>query len=224
VSRREQAKDDRRGRIVEAACSLLREVGVEALSMKAVASRADVSLSTVYNLFTSKQAVLAVVFDRDLETFQQLVEAAPSSDPLQRIFDSIEIAASLYLADPQFYRATMLSWNGGGGDRFLDVALRQPRNRFWRKMISDAVEGGHLKPRADPDVLGALAVQIFGGVLSEWISGEISLERLKMEISFGFATALAPFATPLDAKWLFEMVSDLHDELSEMRRQDEAAA
>ena len=216
TSRRERAKDERRGRIVDAACDLLREFGLEDLSMKMVSTRAAVSLSTVYNLFASKQAVLGAVFDRDLLKYQELVAAAPSGDPLERIFDSVEIAATLYRADPGFYRATM--WRWGGGDPFLDVALHQPRTRFWRKMIADAVRAGHLKPGTDPAVIGALVVQVFSGVLSDWISGAISVDQLRLEASFGFAAALAPFATKPDAKRLRGRIADLHRALSDSRR------
>jgi AcrR family transcriptional regulator len=219
TSRRERGKDERRGRIVDAACDLLREIGIEELSMKLVSARAGVSLSTVYNLFTSKQAVLAAVFDRDLLRYQALVVAAPSADPLARIFDSIEIAAALYDADPGFYRATMWRWAGGAGDPFLNVALRQPRTRFWRRMIADAVAAGHLKPGADPAVLGALVVQIFAGVLADWISGEIGVDQLRLEATLGFAGALAPFATPHDAKHLRKRIADLHRQLSHARRE-----
>jgi AcrR family transcriptional regulator len=218
ASRREQAKDERRGRIVDAARDLLREVGFEALSMKLVSVRAGVSLSTVYNLFESKQAVLTVVFDQDLLRFRDLVAAAPSVDALERLFDSIEIAANLYRADPGFYRATMWRWGGGRGDPFLNAALHEPRTRLWRDMIADSIAAGQLKPDTDPAVLGALVVQIFSGVLSEWISGEITVDQLRMETTFGFAAALAPFATRSDAKRLREKVATLHRALSDALR------
>jgi AcrR family transcriptional regulator len=218
ASRRERAKDERRGRIVEATCDLLREVGIDELSMKMVSSRAGVSLSTVYNLFESKQAVLAVVFDQDLLRFRDLVAAATAENPLERLFVSIEIAADLYRADPGFYRATMWRWGGGRGDAFLNTALHEPRTRLWRDMIADCVAAGHLKPGTDPEVLGALVVQIFSGVLSEWIAGAITVDELRLEATFGFASALSPFATRTDAKRLRVRIVGLHAELSAARR------
>src|ERR1700709_28264 len=93
TSQRETAKAGRRERIVAAAHDLLREVGVEDTSVKSIADRAQVSRSTVFNLFAGKAAILAQVFDQDLLQFEALVESAPAADSLERIFVSIDIAA-----------------------------------------------------------------------------------------------------------------------------------
>ena len=53
IGRREQAKAERKLRIVRAARDLIRETGHTDLSMRALSKRADVSLSTPYNLFGS---------------------------------------------------------------------------------------------------------------------------------------------------------------------------
>lgn len=217
TSRRELAKEERRGRIVAAAHDLLREVGIDELSMKQVAARAGLSLSTVYNLFGSKQAVLAVVFDLDLQTYAALVASAPSADALERILDCIDLAADLYEADPGFYRAMMWRSAGGAGDPFLNAALREPRHRFWRKMIADAAAEGRLSPFVDPAVLGALIVQIFNGVLVDWIAGVISLDAFRAEAKFGFCVALSAFAAEADARRLRDRVEALQDVLSASR-------
>jgi len=212
-SRRERAKGERRARIVRATHDLLREVGVEELSMRAVAERADVSLSTVYNLFESKQAVLAQVFDLDLADFERMVAAAPSPDVLARMFDALDIAADLYQADPAFYRATMWRRPGGSGELGLRATLRAPRIRFWRDMVAAATQQGWLRRGSDPAVVGALLIQIFSGVLADWIAGEIPIDTLRRELKLGFAVTLLAFAARPAARRLRAMSSDLHRQL-----------
>ena len=63
MSRREEAKEERRRRIITAARDLIRETGDAGLSMRAIASRAQVSLSTPSNLFGSKRAILIAVLE-----------------------------------------------------------------------------------------------------------------------------------------------------------------
>jgi len=216
TSRREQAKGERRARIVTAAYDLLREVSAQEMSMKAVAARAGVSLSTVYNLFESKQDVLARVFDQDLERFEALVRAAPARDVLDRIFTALDIAADLYEADPEFYRATM--WrHPTAGDRALETALREPRIAFWRTMAAAAVRDGWLRADTDPAVLGALMIQITGGVLGDWIAGDIPIPILRQEIKLGFAAALLPFASEAADARLRRVVAEMHAALSRAR-------
>lgn len=215
-SRRERAKRERRARIVTAAYDLLREVSAQEMSMKTVAARAGVSLSTVYNLFESKQAVLARVFDQDLERFEDLVRAAPARDVLDRIFKALDIAADLYEADPEFYRATM--WrHPQAADRALETALREPRIAFWRTMVAAAVHEGWLRGDTDPAVVGALMIQITGGVLGDWIAGDIPIPILRQEIKLGFAAALLPFASEAAAPRLRRVVGDMHGALSRAR-------
>ena len=58
MSRREEAKAERRHRIIAAARDLIKETGDTGLSMRAIAARAGVSLTTPYNLFGSKRAIV----------------------------------------------------------------------------------------------------------------------------------------------------------------------
>ena len=51
LSRREAGKADRRRRIVEAAAALVREAGLEGVSMVQIAEAAGVVPATLYNLF-----------------------------------------------------------------------------------------------------------------------------------------------------------------------------
>jgi AcrR family transcriptional regulator len=210
LSRREQAKAGRRQRIVDATCDLLREVGLDDLSMKLVAARADVSLSTVYNLFESKQAVLAAVLDQDLVRFEAMVRAARSQDALARIFDALGIAARLYRDDPGFYRAILWRRPSPGPDRAFDAAMLEPRTRFWQGMVASAKSAGFLKVDADPEALGTLMSRIMFGAIADWIGGRISEERLRAEAAFGFAVALQPFATRAATARLQATIRNLH--------------
>lgn len=209
-SRREQAKAARRQRIVDATCDLLREVGLDDLSMKQVAARADVSLSTVYNLYESKQAILAAVLDQDLVRFEAMVRAARSRDALERILDALRIAEKLYRDDPRFYRAILWRRPSPGPDRAFDAAMLEPRTRFWREMVANATQAGFLRAETDASALGMLMSRIMFGAIADWIGGRISAERLREEVAFGFAVALQPFATRPAAARLAPIIRDFH--------------
>ena len=194
VSRREQAKSARRRRIVEAAHDLLREVDMEGVSVKTIAARSGLSAATVYNLFGSKAAVLSQVFDLDLRAFEERVAQADSNDSLDRIFDAIAIAADLYRGDPNFYRLTMVARGGGRRDSGFDEAVREPRMRFWRRQVQQAIDEGWLRRDTEAAVISVLLVQIAAGALLDWASDAISVSQLEVETSFGFAAVLASFA------------------------------
>jgi AcrR family transcriptional regulator len=191
-TQRERAKHDRRRRIVDAAHDLLRDGSLDDLSGKAIAARAGVSLSTLYNLFGSKDAVLVAVYDDDLARFERLVRARADDGGLACLFGAVEVAMMLYAADPAFYRAMM--WRRAP-DGVLDAAVRQPRARFWEGLVVRAQAEGALRGQIDAAALARLLVYVYGGALSDWIADELTLEALAREVTFGFATALLPYAT-----------------------------
>ncbi|MCC6920241.1 MAG: TetR/AcrR family transcriptional regulator [Alphaproteobacteria bacterium] len=141
-SRREQAKDGRRNRIIDAANDLIKEIGIEDLSVRMIADRADVSPATVYNLFRNKAAVLFRVYQRRVVIFDERVAKTKSADALERIFDAAAHVADLYRKDPGFYRAFI-------GLR-LDVrpeslpARESPGAYLWRKLVREAIAAGEL--------------------------------------------------------------------------------
>jgi AcrR family transcriptional regulator len=191
-SQRERAKDERRQRIVNAAHDLLRSEQIDSLSGKAIAMKAGVSLSTLYNLFGSKNAVLIAVYAQDLANYEALVRARTSADALDRLFDALDVAVELYATDPDFYRATM--WRRSPAEP-LDSAMRQPRNRFWEDLVHSARTENALRADTDIPVLGRMLVYLFGGALGEWVAGNLPLGRFSKDMRFGFAAALLPFAS-----------------------------
>ena len=89
--KREQAKAERRSRIVHAARDLIRETGDTNLSMRMIAKRADVSLATPYNLFGSKHAVVLAVFE-DERDFTERFSKIKAENAIERIFEAHALA------------------------------------------------------------------------------------------------------------------------------------
>jgi AcrR family transcriptional regulator len=200
-SRREQAKEERRGRILDATHALLREIGIDKLSVKLIADRAAVSPATVYNLFGVRGAVLVQVFDRDLRTFQALVDALPSQDALECIFDAVHVSVQQYRKDQAFYRATMTIRGKGGSKETNALAsdVIEPRTHFWVTMVERAVAERFMKAETHARLVGVTLTQIVVGAISDWICDLITLDRLELEICFGFSVILRHYATPLAA-------------------------
>jgi len=98
MGRREEAKSERRERIVRAARELIRETGDAGLSMRALAQRAGVSLTTPYNLFGSKRAIVLGAL-QDNKVFAEGLEKYRSGGVLERIFGVLSVASKIYVSD-----------------------------------------------------------------------------------------------------------------------------
>lgn len=202
----ETGKIERRRRIVEAADALVRDLGFEAVSMVDIARRAALAPATLYNLFQTKAAIFGEVFDRDLEAYERLVDAAPATDALERIFAALDIAAGLYAAHPAFYRAMMQAGMAGG---MLRRAISEPRQGFWQGQVTAAVADRCLRPDADTVALGAVINQLMRGALTDWASGAISAERLRQESAYGIALMLLANVMPNQAPALKSRIARL---------------
>ena len=77
----------RRRRILNAAVSLARQGGYDAVQMREVAELADVALGTLYRYFPSKVHLLAAAMVRQLESLhEQLIREEPEgADPGERV-------------------------------------------------------------------------------------------------------------------------------------------
>lgn len=87
AERREREKEALRTSIVEAARDIVSEVGLDALSMRAIAERIEYSPATIYLYFRDKEELLLEVvragFQRMAEGVQrEMAEAKPNGDPL----------------------------------------------------------------------------------------------------------------------------------------------
>jgi len=192
IGRRQQAKDERRARIVAAAHNLMRHVGVEEMSMKQVALHAGVSLSTVYNLFESKEDVLARVFNEAFDRYRVSVLERASEDPLQRFFDAVDIAAEFYSADIPFYRSSVWLVEA---DSSYKLSLQKPRFGFFRDLVGRAIRAGLLRTDTDAYVLGLMVVPMFSAPYQAWAGGWISIDEFRARAKLGIAIVLEGYAT-----------------------------
>ncbi len=93
--KRQQGVEERRRRLVRAASELIAERDDGSFSMPELAKRAGVSLATPYNLFGSKAAVLAQVFERLVRGFRRdsaRMEGLPASERVLGVVDRLVLA------------------------------------------------------------------------------------------------------------------------------------
>lgn len=195
--RREMAKAGRRERILKAARDMIRETGNTDLPMRALASRADVSLATTYNLFGSKRAVVLAVLE-DERDFALRFERLEGCDGIDRLFAAHDLAFSYYAADPDFYRALWraLLHATGPDETGLATPERLTETRaIWQGLIAAAVSAGDLAPPVSVAAVERTLAQLSAGALLFWVMGGLATERLAPSVGLGYALALLGMAT-----------------------------
>lgn len=152
VGRRERKKAATRQAIADAALELFFEHGFERASVRDVAERADVSTTTLFAHFPSKEAL---VFDREEDVEAQLTAAVRERPAGQEVIEALRAHAlksyALIAADPR-------------RDRFVALveqtpALREYGERMWMRHAAalSAVIAEELGRAADDLACSALA-------------------------------------------------------------------
>ena len=89
--------------LVVAALALLEEIGLAALTVRAVASRADVAPMGVYSRFGSKDGLLEALFVHGFHELEVAIEPPPSPSPISRLREGCAGYRQFAIDNPQLY-------------------------------------------------------------------------------------------------------------------------
>ena len=101
----EEASNEVRTRILEAAAALIRSSGAEAATTRAVAMAAAVQPPTIYRLFGDKGGLLDAVVERELFTYVAGKQGRrPHPDPVEDMRQGWDMHVAFGLANPALFR------------------------------------------------------------------------------------------------------------------------
>lgn len=198
VGRREQAKADRRLKIVRAARDLIRETGDTNLSMRMIAQRAEVSVATPYNLFGSKRAVVMAVLE-DERDFLDRFNSLKVDNAIDRLFEAHALGAGYFIQDPDFYRPlwkALLDTNGEDNTGLATPERQEQTRAAWRWLLTCAQEEGLLHTGIPVEILERMLSHLGNGVMLSWAMGTLPTDHLLPSASLGYALILSAAATP----------------------------
>jgi len=180
LSRRERKKDETRQRIFHEAIRLFREKGFEATTIEDITDSADVAKGTFFNYFPKKEAVLAYLFEQQLEPGDAemaglLSQARPVRDKIRQMFIW---AAAVHEEDRELTRWVLQelvarAFNPGEEyhARWHDLIVR---------LIEQGRQHGELRGTVNPETAEAVLSGVYMASLFSWaccIHGEEDLRR-----------------------------------------------
>ena len=146
------AEETRREDILRAAYDVAARQGLDALTLRAVAARADVSHGTVVFHFKRKRELVASLLDRVLYATAVLRvpdEIAQITRPSERMHALIRAEMDRLSADPRHFRLLLEYWTIGVRNatirQKMRVALEQYREGF--SDLAGGIVNGALQPR-----------------------------------------------------------------------------
>ncbi len=130
-----------RDRIVDAACTLLMQAGLDAMSTRAIALAAGVPAPTIFRLFGDKNGLLEALAWRGFNTYlARKVELVVIDDPVERLRRAWDLNISFGLSQPAFYTLVF----GQGQPGRLSEAGRAAVDGL-HKMVAAVAQAGRLR-------------------------------------------------------------------------------
>lgn len=108
-TRRERRTEETRKRIIAAAHALVAELGVEGLTMRALAERVDYSPTALYHFFKDKDELVAILREDAWAESQRFLDASPPEgmDPLSALVEGGKRMYAFSKERPASYRFMM---------------------------------------------------------------------------------------------------------------------
>jgi AcrR family transcriptional regulator len=181
---REKHKDQRRRAIIEAAASLLREKGLDGLSIPEIAARADVSPATVYNLVGGQNALAGAVLAVVADTIEIGHASTMSADPLEaciglgeQVLDVFEARETEIRPILQLYlmRRGTPEWNA---ERPLK-AMAERAVGLYGRLLQEAQGKALFDAALSPVVVGETLYATLKLRIDHWASGLIELHEAR---------------------------------------------
>jgi AcrR family transcriptional regulator len=170
---------ERRERILEAARSIIGELGYEGLTMRDLARASRVTVPTIYNLIGSKQEVLFAAVLQQTESFLAGIERDPGD-----AIAVVDAAVNELVRRPRYYRELLL------------VLLVSPAAGPARRHVESALAGELDAALSELAAAGELAAWVDRGLLRERLHAHLdmtSLEWAKGWLTAGAFRAAARF-------------------------------
>lgn len=183
----EQNKQRNRDRILAAAETILRNEGLEQLSMRYLAEVAGVSLRTPYNLFGSKTAILAELLTRTLDTMLPPWTAAGPMPTLPVFLDGLKAAQP---ALDEHFRSLFWSIMTAPEQALRDVGIEWI-TRVLQPRIAAAVASGELQPGTSVDAMTRHLVLLILGLFGMWAGRQLGIGETLAQVEQACCEALA---------------------------------
>ena len=179
-STRETNMAKRRDTILQQARQLIASEGFEALKIRDLAQRAELTVPTIYNLIGGKNDILKLIIE-DLVDQLRVIQGQANHGPVEASFaKQINDLADLFKTDETYYRAAFIAGDRSGlfeqssDQGIFSHFVQQPIDACKR-----AEQENLLRGNIPAEVLGA---QIYGAyrlARQDWANGYFDLQHFK---------------------------------------------
>jgi AcrR family transcriptional regulator len=214
---REDNRELRRRRIRRSARSLVAKQGFEGLSMRTLARKADLSVTTLYNLYGSKDEIRLALCHELLDGIDRALEEVPLERPLERARAVVTVSVDHLAGDASVSRAGILASRHGRGG-IDDDGITPRAVEMQRVALEAAMSERLLRPDLRPDLLAAQVYDGFRRAALLWAIGELEPSGFRSKALYALYVCLLGVATDRTRPAILAELRALEPELARQRR------
>ncbi len=212
---RAENKERRRQRILAAAQGLIDREGLEAWSMRKVARAAGVSVTTLYNVFGSKEEIRSGLCGDFFEELDRDLEKTPLDRPLDRARAVVSVGVDHVVADAAMTRPGLLAGEQGPADADPATPLAVEMQRV---ALQAAMDQGLLRNDLRADLLAAQVYEGFHRAALLWARGELDAAGFRARALYALSVCLLAAATQATRPELVRALRNLERKLARAQR------
>lgn len=174
----EAHKAERRARIIAAARELVIEHGYDGLTMRDLAAAARVSVPTLYNLFGSKDAILAAELARTAVVISSRIQQQGTSF-FARGMAAFEAGMDMIEEQPAFFRAVAHMFLTSPESVDMRRASEAGYIAIMTANLAAAKQAGQLAAWAEPAVVARHMYGLYISIFLAWAAEELEMKAFR---------------------------------------------
>lgn len=219
MNTRDQNKQLRRMRILDAARKILVDDGYDALTTRGLAEAAGVTAPTIYNLIGGKEDVLKALIAAEVERASAQMIIPTGRSTLDLAEDFIDASTCQVSEDEDSIRATLIAsdrvfgFHAPGHEAPADVpSPGLLAIDMATRMVKALQESGVLLGNVIAETLGEQIFTCFRDPLRDWTYGLISLDEYRRRLARGVYMVLCCDAADTTRRQLVTRINALNSE------------
>jgi AcrR family transcriptional regulator len=193
VSLRDEHRRARREAILAGARRIIATRGIDALSMKDLASQARVGVTTLYRIYGSKAEILGALLDELAARVVEETARSEPADPLAAVLELIRTSVRHVLADRRVQRA-LAEANAAASPRLWSPTTIRITSAI-AAHLEDGVRAGLLVPETHPEVVAIAVHSAYGTSARMWAQRVLRNDQLEDHALHGVLLCLAGVAS-----------------------------
>lgn len=183
VTRTQRRAASNRQAVIDAAREIVATEGVDALTLEAVAERADVAIATIYNRVGNRSSLLLAVAEQAMEHGRTYMDAAYAADGTAEERLLLVAASWVQFARESPHEFRILVEPADEPEAVARLAeLTKTQNAKLASAIRDGISEGLIRPELDPDQLATALWASLNGILAlAWRPGGLRVEAESLD-------------------------------------------